>query len=245
MNRPGAPCWAWAIEQALLALPEAVRPHKVNLAQLGNVVPHVHWHVIGRREEDSHFPAPIWVAAQRPQPEALLAGPGGCPGGPGRRHRRLPGRLALTGRPAHRPTSIPFFLALTCRPAGHPQLETPPWPDWMPTPPPHQPGRAPGQPRAGSELRPRDLPHPLRAMRVHSPSAEVQGHGPGQETVQTGKREVQIVALEPVGHYAVKPTFLGWPRPGLFSWALLHEMGSDVAGSGAATRAAGAQQPRT
>lgn len=65
--------WVRAIEQALLALPEAVRPHKVNLAQLGNVVPHVHWHVIGRREEDSHFPAPIWAAAQRPQPEALLA----------------------------------------------------------------------------------------------------------------------------------------------------------------------------
>ena len=71
---------------------------------------------------------------------------------------------------------------------------------------------------------------PFELMRVHSPSAEVQGHGPGQETVQTGKREVQIVALEPVGHYAVKPTFSDGHDSGLFSWALLHEMGSDVAG---------------
>jgi len=45
-------------------------------------------------------------------------------------------------------------------------------------------------------------------MRVYSPSAEVQGHGPGQEVLQTGKREVTVVEIEPVGNYAVKPTFL-------------------------------------
>ena len=48
---------------------------------------------------------------------------------------------------------------------------------------------------------------PFELMRVYSPSAEVQGHGPGQEVLQTGKREVEIVALEPVGNYAVQPTF--------------------------------------
>ena len=48
---------------------------------------------------------------------------------------------------------------------------------------------------------------PFELMRIYSPSAEVQGHGPGQEVLQTGKREVGIVALEPVGNYAVQPTF--------------------------------------
>jgi hypothetical protein len=46
---------------------------------------------------------------------------------------------------------------------------------------------------------------PFELMRVYSPSAEVQGHGPGQETLQTGKREVEITDIEPVGHYAVQP----------------------------------------
>ncbi len=49
---------------------------------------------------------------------------------------------------------------------------------------------------------------PFELMRVYSPSAEVQGHGPGQEVLQTGKRDVTLVNLEPVGNYAVKPTFL-------------------------------------
>ena len=48
---------------------------------------------------------------------------------------------------------------------------------------------------------------PFELLRVLSPSAEVQGHGPGQETLQTGKRDVLISNLEPVGHYALKPTF--------------------------------------
>ena len=48
---------------------------------------------------------------------------------------------------------------------------------------------------------------PFELMRIYSPSAEVQGHGPGQEVLQTGKRDVGIDALEPVGHYAVQPTF--------------------------------------
>jgi DUF971 family protein len=48
---------------------------------------------------------------------------------------------------------------------------------------------------------------PFELMRVYSPSAEVRGHGPGQETLQTGKREVTITALEGVGHYALQPTF--------------------------------------
>jgi diadenosine tetraphosphate (Ap4A) HIT family hydrolase len=49
----------------------AVRPDKINLASLGNVVPHVHWHVIPRWRDDSHFPAPIWAAATRPVPARM------------------------------------------------------------------------------------------------------------------------------------------------------------------------------
>jgi DUF971 family protein len=67
---------------------------------------------------------------------------------------------------------------------------------------------------------------PFELMRVYSPSAEVQGHGPGQEVLQTGKRGVDIVALEPVGHYAVKPTFSDGHDTGLFSWDYLYFLGS-------------------
>jgi diadenosine tetraphosphate (Ap4A) HIT family hydrolase len=51
------------------ALHDLVRPDKINLASLGNVVPHLHWHVIPRWRDDSHFPAPIWATAARPMPE--------------------------------------------------------------------------------------------------------------------------------------------------------------------------------
>jgi DUF971 family protein len=56
---------------------------------------------------------------------------------------------------------------------------------------------------------------------VLSPSAEVQGHGPGQETLQTGKRDVLIASLEPVGHYALKPSFSDGHDSGLYSWDYL------------------------
>ena len=64
-------------------------------------------------------------------------------------------------------------------------------------------------------------------MRVYSPSAEVQGHGPGQEVLQTGKREVDIVQIEPVGNYAVKPRFSDGHDSGLFTWAYLYQLGRD------------------
>ena len=67
---------------------------------------------------------------------------------------------------------------------------------------------------------------PFELMRVYSPSAEVQGHGPGQETLQTGKREVVIAAIELVGHYAVKPTFSDGHDTGLFTWDYLYRLGS-------------------
>ena len=67
---------------------------------------------------------------------------------------------------------------------------------------------------------------PFELMRVYSPSAEVQGHGPGQETLQTGKRHVGIDAIEPVGHYAVKPTFSDGHDTGLFTWDYLYRLGS-------------------
>jgi DUF971 family protein len=66
-------------------------------------------------------------------------------------------------------------------------------------------------------------------MRVYSPSAEVQGHGPGQEVLQTGKRDVLIETLEPVGHYAVQPRFSDGHDSGIFSWAYLHHLGTEQA----------------
>jgi DUF971 family protein len=67
---------------------------------------------------------------------------------------------------------------------------------------------------------------PFELMRVYSPSAEVQGHGPGQEVLQTGKREVGLDALEPVGNYAVQPTFSDGHQSGIFSWDYLYHLGS-------------------
>ena len=67
---------------------------------------------------------------------------------------------------------------------------------------------------------------PFELMRVYSPSAEVQGHGPGQEVLQTGKREVELVELEAVGNYAVKPSFSDGHDTGIFSWDYLYFLGS-------------------
>lgn len=67
---------------------------------------------------------------------------------------------------------------------------------------------------------------PFELLRVYSPSAEVQGHGPGQAVLQTGKRDVTIVALEPVGHYAVQPTFSDGHDSGLYTWEYLYFLGS-------------------
>ena len=67
---------------------------------------------------------------------------------------------------------------------------------------------------------------PFELMRIYSPSAEVQGHGPGQEVLQTGKREVDIVSLAPVGNYAVQPTFSDGHDSGIFSWDYLYFLGS-------------------
>jgi DUF971 family protein len=67
---------------------------------------------------------------------------------------------------------------------------------------------------------------PFELMRVYSPSAEVQGHGPGQEVLQTGKRDVELVELEPVGNYAVQPTFSDGHASGIYSWDYLYFLGS-------------------
>ncbi len=67
---------------------------------------------------------------------------------------------------------------------------------------------------------------PFELMRVYSPSAEVQGHGPGQEVLQTGKRDVELVGLEPVGNYAVQPAFSDGHNSGIFSWDYLYFLGS-------------------
>lgn len=73
----------------------------------------------------------------------------------------------------------------------------------------------------GSEFR-----IPFELMRVYSPSAEVQGHGPGQEVLQSGKRDVEVVALEAIGNYAVLPTFSDGHNTGIYSWDYLYFLGS-------------------
>ncbi len=70
---------------------------------------------------------------------------------------------------------------------------------------------------------------PFELMRIYSPSAEVMGHGPGQEVLQTGKRKVSLLALEPIGNYAVQPTFTDGHDTGIFSWDYLYFLGSQEA----------------
>ena len=67
---------------------------------------------------------------------------------------------------------------------------------------------------------------PFELLRVYSPSAEVQGHGPGQEVLQTGKRAVGITTIEPVGNYAIKPFFSDGHESGLYTWEYLYQLGS-------------------
>ena len=61
-------------------------------------------------------------------------------------------------------------------------------------------------------------------LRVFTPSAEARGHGQGQETLQVGKRDVDIVSIEPVGNYAIKPVFSDGHESGLYSWDILHTL---------------------
>lgn len=72
----------------------------------------------------------------------------------------------------------------------------------------------------------REFRIPFELMRVCSPSAEVQGHGPGQEVLQTGKRLVDITGLEPVGNYALQPTFSDGHDTGIYSWDYLYFLGA-------------------
>jgi DUF971 family protein len=68
---------------------------------------------------------------------------------------------------------------------------------------------------------------PFEFLRVYSPSAEVRGHNPEQATLQVGKRDVAITALQPVGHYAVQPLFSDGHSSGIYSWEYLHELGTN------------------
>jgi DUF971 family protein len=70
---------------------------------------------------------------------------------------------------------------------------------------------------------------PFEFLRVYSPSAEVRGHGAGQEVLQTGKRDVLLNALEPVGNYAVQPHFSDGHNSGIYSWEYLHWLGTNQA----------------
>jgi DUF971 family protein len=66
---------------------------------------------------------------------------------------------------------------------------------------------------------------PCEFLRVHSPSAEVRGHGPGQEVLQIGKEDVNITAIEPVGAYGIRLVFTDGHDTGLYSWEYLHHLG--------------------
>jgi DUF971 family protein len=66
---------------------------------------------------------------------------------------------------------------------------------------------------------------PYEYLRVYSPSAEVRGHGPGQEVLQVGKKDVEILSVEPVGSYAIQPTFSDGHSTGIYSWDYLYELG--------------------
>jgi DUF971 family protein len=66
---------------------------------------------------------------------------------------------------------------------------------------------------------------PYEFLRVYSPSAEVRGHGPGQETLQPGKREVTIDEVEAIGHYAIRPRFSDGHESGIYSWDYLYDLG--------------------
>lgn len=68
---------------------------------------------------------------------------------------------------------------------------------------------------------------PFELMRVYSPSAEVKGHGPGQEVLQVGKRDVSIDGIEPVGNYAVRPLFTDGHNTGIYTWDYLYKLGSE------------------
>jgi DUF971 family protein len=68
---------------------------------------------------------------------------------------------------------------------------------------------------------------PYEFLRVYSPSAEVRGHGPGQEVLQTGKQSVEIRSMEAVGSYAVQPLFSDGHGTGIYSWDYLYELGEN------------------
>ena len=68
---------------------------------------------------------------------------------------------------------------------------------------------------------------PFALLRIYSPSAEVRGHGPGQEVLQTGKRDVLIDSLEPVGRYAVQPVFSDGHDSGIYTWEYLYYLGQE------------------
>ena len=75
----------------------------------------------------------------------------------------------------------------------------------------------------------REFSLPFEYLRVYSPSAEVRGHGQGQEVLQVGKRDVGITGVEPVGNYAIQPTFTDGHNTGLYSWDYLYKLGAEQA----------------
>ena len=73
----------------------------------------------------------------------------------------------------------------------------------------------------------RSFAYPAEFLRVESPSAEVQGHGPGQKQIVSGRRHVGIMAVEPVGHYAIRIKFDDLHDTGIYSWTYLYQLGEE------------------
>jgi DUF971 family protein len=68
---------------------------------------------------------------------------------------------------------------------------------------------------------------PCEYLRVYTPSAEALGHAPGQEILQTGKENINILAIKPVGNYGIEPTFSDGHNSGIYSWDMLYKLGSE------------------
>ena len=178
------------------------------------MTPHLHWHVIPRYADDRQFPDPVWAPARRePEPSSTGAARGAAAG-----------TAASDPAPADAGHVIRFPRQRTDQGGHHGnKLETDAGRAGT-----DRPDGAHAVAHAGSQLRQRPaFSLPFEFLRVYSPSAEVRGHGPGQEVLQTGKREVTLTALEPVGNYAVQPHFSDGHNTGIYSWDYLLWLGSN------------------
>ena len=159
-------------------------------------MPHLHWHVIPRYADDPHFPQPIWGTPQRAVDAATRASEHRGARRRARRGARLTDDRHDDARHAARPSPTEIKL--------------------------HQKSQVLEISFADGKSVSAACPN---SCACYSPSAEVRGHGPGQEVLQVGKKDVQILAVEPVGQYAVQFRFSDGHDTGIYSWDLLYDYG--------------------